>query len=305
MADPYLQADGKTLSNKFGIRSDPEALALLEGAVVARRTIEWIDAHAERSSPPSIGMLKAMHGYLFQDAYAWAGQVRTVPLGRLEFEGSSSRQTFVAPREIEPRAHALFERLSGEDALRGLSADHFAKRLAGYYADLNAIHPFREGNGRTQRLFWEELARGAGHALRFDGLSRERLISDAVDGMNGNLRPLEQTFVELLDPQRAQALRRAVAFLKTASSERFDWNDRYIATTVPGQRYAGVYAGAGTPNFLMHDGRRVFVGWLSDLPAHARGLTPGARIDFVAGPAVEPEESRQGAMRPRSVGRER
>jgi cell filamentation protein len=61
--------------------------------------------------------------------------------------------------------------------LRGLPADAFATRCAYYFGEVNAVHPFREGNGRTQREFFRELALEAGHMLRWRRVERDEMIS--------------------------------------------------------------------------------------------------------------------------------
>jgi cell filamentation protein len=65
----------------------------------------------------------------------------------------------------------LFERLAGDNLLRDLDAETFASKAASFMSDLNAIHPFREGNGRTQNSFLDLLAYRAGHPLDFDRLA--------------------------------------------------------------------------------------------------------------------------------------
>jgi len=82
---------------------------------------------------------------LFSDLYTWAGEIRTVDIAKTGL--------FCMPAFIVPQTERLLARLAGESHLRGLEREHFVDRLAHYLAELNAIHPFREGNGRTQRAF--------------------------------------------------------------------------------------------------------------------------------------------------------
>ena len=76
----------------------------------------------------------------------------------------------------------IAQRLTGEDYLRGLTREEFANRAADVMVDINAVHPFREGNGRTQRVFVEALAHEAGHKLDFSVVSRERMIQASIAG---------------------------------------------------------------------------------------------------------------------------
>ena len=95
------------------------------------------------------------------------------------------------------------------------------------FAEINKLHPFCEGNGRTQRLFIGEIARHAGHELSFDVVSRERMVSASIEAIDGNLAMLKRIFEEITDETRIQPLRRAIAFL---SAHQFKWNETYIAT---------------------------------------------------------------------------
>jgi len=76
---------------------------------------------------------------------------------------------------------SLFEKLSEEQHLRGVNQEAFAHRGAEILGTLNAVHPFREGNGRTQREFVRELAHKNGYWIDWSKVSREELYkaSDA------------------------------------------------------------------------------------------------------------------------------
>ena len=97
----------------------------------------------------------AIHKHLFQDVYDWAGNIRTV---RISKDGSP----FCFPENVESQMKSLFGDLAKARHLRGLSADDFATKAAHFLAVLNAIHPFREGNGRTQLTFLTLLAERPG-----------------------------------------------------------------------------------------------------------------------------------------------
>jgi cell filamentation protein len=91
--------------------------------------------------------LRALHGWLFQDVYEWAGAIRSVAI-------TKGRSVFARPLFIEEQARIISERLHSENLLRHASVNELPAWLASYYGDLNALHPFREGNGRTQRFFF-------------------------------------------------------------------------------------------------------------------------------------------------------
>jgi hypothetical protein len=78
---------------------------------------------------------QAFHRYILGDVYGWAGQLRTVSIAK----GS----VFCPPQHLESYAANVFGRLAAADRLRGLARDPFITALAGFLADVNALHPFR------------------------------------------------------------------------------------------------------------------------------------------------------------------
>ena len=111
--------------------------------------------------------LQAIHRVLFDGIFDWAGQFRTTT--DIDKQGTD----FVPALEVEGALDQLFAELAAENLLRGLPRAQFVDRLAHYYARLNQIHPFREGNGRTQRLFWGQVALHAGWYVDFVRMSKE------------------------------------------------------------------------------------------------------------------------------------
>lgn len=97
----------------------------------------------------------------FQDVYEGAGELRTVDI-RKNVEGA---EFFLPVSMIEQAAHFSAEELRADDRLRGMDRDRVIDRLSHHYDAFNYVHPFREGNGRTQRVFWSRIARDAGWQL--------------------------------------------------------------------------------------------------------------------------------------------
>lgn len=279
MNDGFLYPNG-VLKNRFGIR-DAAKLDRLEGRVTRQRLAE-IREFGRPSGDFDAAHLKALHRHVFQDIYEWAGKTRGE---RITIEGESftpspllrkGESLFALGPHIEQGLQRLHEEIRGADYLRGLSREGFCVKAAAIFADINAIHSFREGNGRAQRIFMEQLARQAGRDLDFRGISRERMIQASVESQAGPSEMFRRMFEEITDPLRRASLRKATQFL---SSQGFDWNDRYIATTTAGQRYGGQFVGAGGADFMMHDGERIFIGRVVDLD-HVPGR--GDRIEFTA-----------------------
>jgi cell filamentation protein len=107
--------------------------------------------------------------------------------------------SFCLPQYIESSATVIFGELRGEDFLRGLDRDAFTGRLACYLGEVNALHPFREGNGRAQRAFVSQLARAAGYVLTWQHLDPARNIEASAASLRGDAEPLRKMLDSLVN----------------------------------------------------------------------------------------------------------
>lgn len=157
--DPYVDPATGVLRNLVGATSYDE-LRNAEGEFIALRTGEFLE---QLSLKPTGSMkdFRKIHQHLFQDIYDWAGRPRTVEI-RKSGEGS---EFFLPSPNIPMGFQWAQEELRKDQMLEGLSLAQFAQRLAYHFDNYNFIHPFREGNGRTQRLFWTILCHNAGYDL--------------------------------------------------------------------------------------------------------------------------------------------
>ncbi len=120
---------------------------------------------------------KRIHRFLFEDVYEWAGQVRTVNL-------SKKGTRFVNAEKIEKLGAACLDKIKN-GYLKKISFDLFAERIAELYHDLNMLHPFREGNGRTQRLFFVHLIRAYGYDIDFSNVDTDFLMLATIYAAQG------------------------------------------------------------------------------------------------------------------------
>jgi cell filamentation protein len=171
--DPYCYPGSTVLKNIPDIR-DQAALDAFEAASTAQRADEPLPV-----GRMSVAHYRAIHRHLFQDVYAWAGRYRTVRIGK---DGSA----FCYPEHIDREMKVLFAELKSRRFLAGLSRDVFAERAAHFIATLNAIHPFREGNGRVQTTFITLLADRAEHPLDLDRLNPEAFLAAMVASFRGD-----------------------------------------------------------------------------------------------------------------------
>uniref|UniRef100_B0T2Y2 protein adenylyltransferase n=1 Tax=Caulobacter sp. (strain K31) TaxID=366602 RepID=B0T2Y2_CAUSK len=165
------------MKNRFGLRHQDD-LNAFEAVSVALRAEEPLPAG--RFSPTHY---RAIHRHLFQDVYSWAGRYRTVRMAK-------DRSPFCYPDYIAPEMDALLAKLRAADALRGLEATAFAEQAAMFLTALNAIHPFREGNGRTQLTFMTLLAARAGHPFDLARLEPEAFLKAMISSFFGDEAPL-------------------------------------------------------------------------------------------------------------------
>jgi cell filamentation protein len=186
--DPYVDPTTGTLHNKLGI-TDADALARAE-ADLTRAALQELAVN-RLPGEYDLAHLLAFHQAIFGDLYAWAGQVRTVSIAK-------PGTVFAPPQFIESYATEVFGQLRRENCLRGLSLVEFVPRIAHYYAEINAIHPAREGNGRTQRAFLGQLADDAAWPIAWSRMDPEANIVASRAGQRGELAPLVRMFGELI-----------------------------------------------------------------------------------------------------------
>ncbi|OOF56777.1 Fic/DOC family protein [Rodentibacter myodis] len=180
-SDPFIDENG-VLVNKKGIKEQKE-LDRVERTVSYMRAIELENNPIKGKF--NLAHLKAIHKHLFGDIYAWAGKIRD---GYLQKGG----QDFVMGYRIIPEADKLFTQLKKEQFLKNTEPEKIAERLAYYMGEINAIHPFREGNGRTQRVFIAQLAKEVGYELNFQNVTQEQMIEASIQAHRLNYKPLEQ-----------------------------------------------------------------------------------------------------------------
>ena len=185
--DPYADPVTGVLRNKLGLITTGELEA-------AEREITHAALIFLRESPvpPTYDLrhLRAIHRRIFGDLYDWAGQLRTVAIAKGTW--------FCLPQYIESAAADVFRALHDENLLRGLPRDAFTERLTYYLGEVNAVHPFREGNGRAQRAFFEQLASDAGFTLDWQHLDADRNIAASAAIMHGDPTLMRKMLDELV-----------------------------------------------------------------------------------------------------------
>jgi cell filamentation protein len=187
--DTYCYPGTDVLRNKAEI-TNAQDLDAYEGELSTLRSIEILENPV--AGQFDLAHLQSIHLALFQDVYDWAGKIRTADISR-----GNSR--FANVRFIESAANDIFNKLARENWLKGLDADALSKRLAHYLSEINALHPFREGNGRVQRIFISQLSQSADYQLDYSDLEQEQIYRAMELAFNGDESILANLILERLE----------------------------------------------------------------------------------------------------------
>ncbi len=186
----YFVETGDILENKLGI-SDADELEKAEYNITDDKLAE-----ALVSLHPSVFDFKCLldlHKFLFEDIYEFAGKVRTVNISKPD-----SPVPFCYVDFIPSEADRIFGELAKDKYLVGLELPEFSEKLAYYASEINALHPFREGNGRTTRLFLLLMARNAGYLIDYSIASRRAILHADTEAFAGNLQPLRDLYRQIV-----------------------------------------------------------------------------------------------------------
>jgi cell filamentation protein len=155
MSDTYIDPETGILRNKLGLRTQKE-LSEAEYAHTINRSMQLSKKPIQGNF--DLKHLQAIHKHQFHDVYEWAGKLRTVNI-------SKGNTLFARTEYLESCMKDIHRNLEKNNFLRGMDKKEFVQKFTDVYGDINALHPFREGNGRTTRQFMAQLAEQAGYTL--------------------------------------------------------------------------------------------------------------------------------------------
>lgn len=180
--DPYCYAGSSTLKNRLGLLDD----ALLSQA---ERDLSSIAANEIDFSPPpyDLSTLQHIHRRLFADLYDWAGELRSVDIAK-------GNTRFCNIHRMAPEAAKLFDRLRQAQWFETHERSELVESVANLFGDLNVIHPFREGNGRAQRILFEHIVINAGYGISWWAVAPDEWVQANVDAVICDYRALESIF---------------------------------------------------------------------------------------------------------------
>ncbi|WP_298973311.1 Fic family protein [uncultured Fusobacterium sp.] len=188
MIDPYVYPNTEVLKNKFGIR-DSERLLEIEKTITLGAWQDIREGKIKIKKTFDYKHLKSLHKELFKDLYDWAGKERTVDI-------SKPGTLFCRAMFIEEEAKRIFNNLKKDNFLKDIKdKSKFSEKLGQLFLDINMLHPFREGNGRSQRLFIGDLVKENGYYLEWTNISKEEMIQISK---NDNVKEVAKIFKENL-----------------------------------------------------------------------------------------------------------
>ena len=183
----YCYPDSDVLKNKLGIMNQ-EKLHEVERKLTALRISDLIRKPIRGNF--DLKHLCVIHYYIFQDLYTWAGSLRKVDIAK--------GNMFCNVMFLNDQADVIFGAIRKDNYLEGLSRDAFVSRLAFHFSEINALHPFREGNGRTQREFIRELALYNHYAIDFSKSTEKEMLDASVDSFLRQYGKMEALFYKCL-----------------------------------------------------------------------------------------------------------
>lgn len=183
----YCYPDSDVLKNRMGIR-DGEQLVQLEKRLTMLRILELMDKPIQGKF--DLKHMQSIHKYIFQDIYDWAGKIRKVDIAK--------GNMFCNAKFIESQAEEIFGKLKEENYLQGLDEKEMSVRLAYFFSEINALHPFREGNGRCQREFIRTLALHTGYIINFANVTGKEMLRASKDSFLCDYGRMEQLFARCI-----------------------------------------------------------------------------------------------------------
>lgn len=181
--DRYCYPDSDVLINLLNLK-DGDELAEAEIAFTAERYRTY-QSNLTSIEEFTFSHLKFLHFYLFQDLFRWAGQLREVDI-------SKGETRFCTVPRIEIEGEKLFKLIPALSQID--EQEKLIEEVASLFCEINLLHPFREGNGRVQRFFFEEMLFVLGYDLTWPELTKEQWVEANIAGVYLDLEPLKTIF---------------------------------------------------------------------------------------------------------------
>ncbi|VEJ45902.1 Probable adenosine monophosphate-protein transferase fic [Bartonella vinsonii] len=249
----FIYTNSVTLKNKYGI-TDYGKLQMQCAHDSAKAII-----NLRQEAPPqklTSAYLLYIHHTLFKNTFEWAGKTREKPFtfkdGTVACmpEMKKANISFASGKKVQEGLENLDRTLTEKNNFKGLSREAFVENAAEMMIQLNYTHPFREGNGRTQRMFFEKLAEVAGHKLDFSLITQERMnLASIVSVKSGDSEPMKHLFDDISNPEKTLILKEFIDHMKKIGVENM--KERLVLTAKEEETYTGFYRGGGANGFMI------------------------------------------------------
>lgn len=188
--DPYTDTSMGLLRNLFGIDTSEE-LEAIEARIASIAITRIIAKTHPRPADLTLDFFFDIHKQLFGAIYDWAGQLRTV-------EVSKGTTSFARAEYLQVNLQALFRQFVADEYCAAGSKEEFAEKLAYYYGELNVLHPFREGNGRTIRTFLSLVADCHGYYIAWGDMTAAENIQASIASYSGDETLMRQLLLKIV-----------------------------------------------------------------------------------------------------------
>lgn len=188
----YCYPDTNVLINKLNIK-DVSLLEKYEAKITAAKLLAL--RRKGIIGVFDVKHVQDIHFFLFEDIYPFAGKFRTENIGKDEFR-------FAEWQYIDTELARLLDLLKSENYLQNLDKKSLSDKLAYYMAELNVLHPFREGNGRTIREFIRELALKNNYLLNLKKVEPDKFLNSSIKSIV-ETDDLAKLIFECLDKKEA------------------------------------------------------------------------------------------------------
>lgn len=190
--EPGFYPNTTTFVNFLGV-TDRKELRKKEADFTAIRSIELFLKPDLIQQTFDFPHLRAIHKYLFQDLYDWAGLPRS-------YDVKKGDDIFTPACQLPLYENEVFARSIGFSSLtQRPSMSDAAKSLACCLGIINIFHPFPEGNGRTQRLFISSLASVYRYSLNWSKAHAWEIVETSKSVHAGNYEPLERLITRIIE----------------------------------------------------------------------------------------------------------
>lgn len=166
----YCYSDSNVLKNKLNIR-DNKLLKTAEEEITLIKQMELLKNPIKGNF--SKAHLMNIHKFIFEDIYSFAGKIRREQISKAD-------TMFYPPNLIDRELDKVFAKIKEKNMLRETDEEKVFDNLAYVMAELNIIHPFREGNGRSIREFIRLMAKRMGYDLNWGNVDREELLEASI-----------------------------------------------------------------------------------------------------------------------------